>query len=121
MQKIDEFEVRGELGRGAMGVVYRAWDPSRGAEVAIVGCGNREKERLKSVDARPKRIWFCGEWLFDSMRLGAGPSRGAGRRAKVSWDRPRSDLYGRRNCEPDERRSYAEVSLRPIHTTECGC
>ncbi|MBL4848452.1 MAG: protein kinase [Planctomycetes bacterium] len=35
VQVIDEFEVRGELGRGAMGVVYRAFDTKQQREVAI--------------------------------------------------------------------------------------
>ena len=35
MQKIGRFEIRGELGRGAQSVVYRAWDPQLEREVAI--------------------------------------------------------------------------------------
>ena len=34
MQKIGRFEIRGELGRGAQSVVYRAWDPQLEREVA---------------------------------------------------------------------------------------
>ncbi len=35
MERIDHYEVRGELGRGAAGVVYRAYDPRLDRDVAI--------------------------------------------------------------------------------------
>ena len=35
LEKLGKYEIRGELGRGAMGVVYDGWDPGLARRVAI--------------------------------------------------------------------------------------
>lgn len=57
MEKLGRYELRGELGRGGMGVVYRAYDPTLDREVAIKSVrleGVTEEERA-SLEERLSR------------------------------------------------------------------
>jgi serine/threonine-protein kinase len=61
MQQVGRYQIEGELGRGAMGVVWRAWDPAIGRAVAIktIRLGtlgnNAERERLRERLLREAR------------------------------------------------------------------
>src|SRR5437762_13077874 len=61
MDQLGRYQIIGELGRGAMGVVYRALDPSIGREVAIKTIRLSE---FSDPDERAKQ----GERLFREAR-----------------------------------------------------
>ncbi|MGE4140172.1 MAG: protein kinase [Planctomycetota bacterium] len=45
-RRLGRFELRGRLGRGAMGEVFLAWDPQAGREVALKTCRKGSSERF---------------------------------------------------------------------------
>lgn len=91
VRQFQRYEILGELGRGGMGVVYRAWDPDRETEVALkVLLGGRWADRtaverfLREASAASKlahpalvKVLDSGEWdgqPFYAMELISGPS-----------------------------------------------
>ena len=104
-RRMGEFELRSELGRGGMGVVYRAWQPSLGREVALkclLRAGdpkaearfNREIHALGRVE-HPHLVkvftsgsegdqWFYAMELVEGATLGAVCGRLQGRGSTVS-------------------------------------
>ena len=61
-KRIGRYEIRGELGRGAMGVVYEAVDPLIGRTVAV------KVIHLRGVYGDPREAEFLTERLFREAR-----------------------------------------------------
>jgi len=53
-QTLGKYRIQGELGKGAMGVVYRGFDPALEREVAIkvMGAATLSDPELKEIRAR---------------------------------------------------------------------
>jgi serine/threonine protein kinase len=55
LRRVDEFELLSELGRGNMGTVYRAWQPSLGRQVALKVIAGVNDEKAKARFRREVR------------------------------------------------------------------
>jgi serine/threonine protein kinase/tetratricopeptide (TPR) repeat protein len=55
MRRVGEFELLSELGRGSMGIVYRAWQPSLGRQVALKTVSRADDEKARARFRREVR------------------------------------------------------------------
>jgi serine/threonine protein kinase/Tfp pilus assembly protein PilF len=117
-RRVGEFEVLSELGRGGMGVVYRAWQPSLGRQVALkcllrLGDPKAEARFAREIRALGKvdhlhlvKIftsgsdgdrWFYAMELIDGVSLGALCDRLAGSAAstvgEAEWHKALTTAY----------------------------
>ena len=130
LPRLGRYELRGQLGAGGMGVVYRAWDPDLDRYVALKALhphisrtpGSRERF-LREARAVAKlehpgivRIYDIGEAddkVFFTMQLVDGA------RARSQRSRPPGSLRAWRGpCTPRTSRAWCTETSSP---TTCSC
>lgn len=135
VRRIGEFELISELGRGGMGIVYRAWQPSLGRQVALkcllhTGDAKAEARFLREIRAlgrveHPHLVkvftsgaegeqWFFAMELLEGAPLSAVIDQLRGRGASVS-DVDVTALRAALQSAADEARR-AEKSLSRAHS-----
>ena len=98
-RRIGEFELLSELGQGGMGVVYRAWQPSLGRQVAL-------KCMLRSGDPKaearfPREIRALGRVEHPTWSRSSPPgSRATSGSTRWSWSRGRPGRRLRQAARP---------------------
>src|SRR3989304_4652934 len=104
--KLGKYEIRKELGKGAMGVVYLAWDPVLEREVGLKVMASTivSDDELRQRFERGAKAG--GVW---SPRLGPRSSRGGW--ASRSWPAPSSPMTSSGNDSSERRRRWRASSM----------